>query len=46
MLTFLECNLLKGWWAHVGLNHGPPRCERGALPLSYAPLPGVAEALM
>lgn len=25
------------WWAHVDLNHGPPRCERGALPLSHAP---------
>ena len=24
-------------WAHLGLNQGPPRCERGALPLSYAP---------
>ena len=28
---------LVGWWARVGSNHGPPRCERGALPLSYAP---------
>src|SRR3954447_17201150 len=24
-------------WAHVGSNHGPPACEAGALPLSYAP---------
>ena len=31
-----------GWWAHLGLNQGPPRCERGALPLSYAPIPDFA----
>lgn len=24
-------------WAHLGLNQGPPACEAGALPLSYAP---------
>ena len=24
-------------WAHVGSNQGPPACEAGALPLSYAP---------
>ena len=26
------------WWARLGLNQRPPRCQRGALPLSYAPL--------
>ena len=26
-----------GRWAHLGLNQGPPACEAGALPLSYAP---------
>jgi hypothetical protein len=25
------------WWAHLGSNQGPPACEAGALPLSYAP---------
>ena len=25
------------WWARLGLNQRPPRCQRGALPLSYAP---------
>ena len=25
------------WWAHEDLNLGPPACEAGALPLSYAP---------
>ena len=25
------------WWAHVGSNYGPPPCQGGALPLSYAP---------
>src|SRR5919109_41112 len=25
------------WWARHGLNMRPPRCQRGALPLSYAP---------
>jgi hypothetical protein len=30
------------WWAHLGSNQGPPACEAGALPLSYAPRePGV-----
>src|SRR5205823_893939 len=29
------------WWAHVGSNHGPPACEAGALPLSYAPRDGL-----
>jgi hypothetical protein len=24
-------------WAHLGSNQGPPACEAGALPLSYAP---------
>ena len=28
-------------WAHVGSNHGPPACEAGALPLSYAPRDGL-----
>ena len=27
-----------GWWAHVGSNHGPLRCQHSALPLSYAPI--------
>jgi hypothetical protein len=26
-----------GEWAHLGSNQGPPACEAGALPLSYAP---------
>src|SRR3546814_4077159 len=25
------------WWARLGLNQRPFRCERNALPLSYAP---------
>ena len=29
----------KAWWARQGLNLRPPRCEHGALPLSYAPTP-------
>ena len=31
-------------WAHLGSNQGPPACEAGALPLSYAPqrLQGIA----
>src|SRR5919199_4416649 len=33
-------------WAHLGSNQGPPACEAGALPLSYAPRGGsVAAAL-
>ena len=27
-----------GWWARLGLNQRPLRCQRSALPLSYAPL--------
>ena len=27
-------------WAHLGSNQGPPACEAGALPLSYAPREG------
>jgi len=27
-------------WAHLGSNQGPPACEAGALPLSYAPQRG------
>jgi hypothetical protein len=27
-------------WAHLGSNQGPPACEAGALPLSYAPQEG------
>src|SRR5919201_1312678 len=27
-------------WAHLGSNQGPPACEAGALPLSYAPRAG------
>ena len=27
------------WWARLGLNQRPLRCQRSALPLSYAPLP-------
>jgi hypothetical protein len=27
-------------WAHLGSNQGPPACEAGALPLSYAPQGG------
>ena len=26
-----------GWWARLGLNQRPLRCQRSALPLSYAP---------
>ena len=26
-----------GWWARLGSNQQPPRCQRDALPLSYAP---------
>ena len=26
------------WWAKVVLNHRPPACKAGALPLSYSPL--------
>ena len=29
--------LLRPKWAHLGSNQGPPACEAGALPLSYAP---------
>ena len=25
------------WWAQLGLNQRPLRCQRSALPLSYAP---------
>src|SRR5690606_14336567 len=25
------------WWARLGLNQRPLRCQRSALPLSYAP---------
>ena len=25
------------WWAQQGSNLRPPRCQRGALPLSYMP---------
>jgi hypothetical protein len=28
-------------WAHLGSNQGPPACEAGALPLSYAPRDGL-----
>ncbi len=28
---------LKSWWARLGLNQRPLRCQRSALPLSYAP---------
>src|SRR6266536_2003906 len=31
-----EVSPLKAW-AHLGSNQGPPACEAGALPLSYAP---------
>ncbi len=31
---FAECHVQ---WAHLGSNQGPPACEAGALPLSYAP---------
>ena len=34
----------KAWWARQGLNLRPPRCEHGALPLSYAPTPGAKAA--
>ena len=27
----------EGWWARLGSNQRPLRCERSALPLSYAP---------
>ena len=27
-----------GWWARLGLNQRPLRCQRSALPLSYAPV--------
>ena len=33
----------EAWWARQGLNLRPPRCEHGALPLSYAPTPVPAE---
>src|SRR3546814_15650110 len=29
--------LLENWWARLGLNQRPLRCEHSALPLSYAP---------
>ena len=25
------------WWARLGSNQQPPRCQRDALPLSYVP---------
>ena len=28
------------WWARMDLNHRPPACEAGALPLSHAPRRG------
>src|SRR5215210_6669109 len=31
---------LRSQWAHLGSNQGPPACEAGALPLSYAPRAG------
>ena len=34
----LRVRNLKKWWARLGLNQRPLRCERSALPLSYAPL--------
>src|SRR3954467_7443530 len=36
----------KAWWARQGLNLRPPRCEHGALPLSYAPTPVPAKAAL
>ena len=27
----------QNWWARAGSNCRPPRCQRGALPLSYEP---------
>src|SRR5690606_6893868 len=39
MAESMGLNLWKEWWAYLGLNQGPPRCQRGALPLSYTPLP-------
>ncbi len=30
------------WWTRLGLNQRPPRCQRGALPLSYASVRGRA----
>ena len=30
--------LLEKWWARLGSNQQPPRCQRDALPLSYVPI--------
>jgi hypothetical protein len=33
----LPCsNDIPRWWTRLGSNQRPPRCQRGALPLSYA----------
>ncbi len=33
-------NEMEEWWSRRDLNPRPPRCERGALPLSYCPTAG------
>ena len=37
-MTLRDTNPLKEWWARLGLNQRPLRCQRSALPLSYAPI--------